>query len=160
MATLYAQASNMFITSQEYQKWSGYVIPGNSCRCCSVYNLQIKTEHGLIKSTLISSVSNFSLRVEILLGEISPWRSPRGVGTEFSAPCVAWRKTRGYLSDTDKRIFRLNTYNKSCQLVMGLTGFVCANTRSHRKTLREIKKKRQKQKPTKNQMNTKYRNTT
>jgi len=42
---------------------------------------------------------------------------------------------------------------------MELTGFDCINTRSHRKTLREIFEKRQKQNPTKNQKNTKYRNT-
>jgi len=42
---------------------------------------------------------------------------------------------------------------------MRLTGIVCTNTRNHRKTFREIFEKRSKQKPTKNQKNTKYRNT-
>jgi len=37
-------------------KWSGDVILGNSRRYRSVYKLQYKTEHGLIKTTLISNV--------------------------------------------------------------------------------------------------------
>ena len=55
MVTLYAQASNTFITSQTYQKWSGDVILCNSGRYCSVYKLQNKTEYGLIKTKVISS---------------------------------------------------------------------------------------------------------
>jgi len=46
MVALYAQASNMFITSQTYQKRSGDVVLGNSGRYCSVYKLQDKTEWG------------------------------------------------------------------------------------------------------------------
>jgi len=86
MATLNAQASNMFITSQAYQKWSGYVILGDSCRCYPVYKLQDKTEYILIKTALISSVSHLNLRVETLLAEISPKRSPPSDGTEFGPP--------------------------------------------------------------------------
>jgi len=47
MVTLYAEASNTFFISQAYQKLSGDVILGNSCRYCSVYKLQDKTEYGL-----------------------------------------------------------------------------------------------------------------
>jgi len=42
---------------------------------------------------------------------------------------------------------------------MRLTSFACTNTRNHRETLREIFEKRKKQKPTKNQKNSKYPNT-
>jgi len=44
-------------------------------------------------------------------------------------------------------------------MVMRLTGFAGTDTRNHRKTLREIFEKGWKQKPTKNQKNTNYRNT-
>ena len=98
-----------------------------------------------MKTTLISSVSDFSLRVEALFGGLSPQKPPsRGDRTEFWAPCVARRQTCRYLSDTDKRIFRLNTYKKSWQNGYAiLTRFASTNTRNHRKTLREIFEKHQ-----------------
>jgi len=42
---------------------------------------------------------------------------------------------------------------------MRLTGFVCTNTRNHRKTLRQTFENRYKQKPTKIARNVKYQNT-
>jgi len=57
-------------------KCSGDVILGNSGRYCSVYKLQDNRECGLIKTTLISSVSHFNLMVETLFGaqKSPPWR--------------------------------------------------------------------------------------
>jgi len=69
------------------------MILDNSGRYCSVYVWQDKTEHGWTKTTLISSVSHFSLETEALFGELSPQNSPRGHGTEFWATCIAWRKS-------------------------------------------------------------------
>jgi len=46
-AQFYAQAANLFSTSQMYQKWSGDVILGYNGRYCSVYELHDKTEHGI-----------------------------------------------------------------------------------------------------------------
>ena len=51
MVTLYAPASNAFITSQTYQRWSDDIILRNSGRYCSVHKLQDKTQYGLIKTT-------------------------------------------------------------------------------------------------------------
>jgi len=50
------------------QKRSGDVILGNSGRYCSVYKWQDKTEHELIKTTLISSVSHLNLGLKPCLG--------------------------------------------------------------------------------------------
>ena len=50
----------MFITLQMYQKWSGDIILGNSGRYCFVYELQDRTEYGLMKTSQIFSVSCFS----------------------------------------------------------------------------------------------------
>jgi len=76
MMQLYAQASNTFNTSQMYQKWWGDVILGNSGRYCSVYKLQDKTEHELIKTiTLIHSLSHFNS--EGSFGGKSPQSVPR-----------------------------------------------------------------------------------
>jgi len=81
MLTVYAQASNTIITSQTYQKWSGDVILSNRGRYSSVYKLQEKIEYGLLKASLISSVSYFNLWVKALCGKLS------GDGTGFRAPC-------------------------------------------------------------------------
>ena len=129
-----------------YQKWYGDVILGNSDRYCSVYKLQDKTEHKLIKTTLISSVSHFNSRVEVFLGVAKPTKWPRGW---ILGPCVASRQTCRHVSDTDNRIFRLSIYKNLGKLVMRLTGLVCTNSRNHRKTLRKIFEKHQKQKPIK-----------
>jgi len=74
MLTLYAQASNTFITSHTYQKWSGDVIPGISCRYCSVNNLQDRVEYGLIKTLLISSASYLNLRSRSFVWGAKWWR--------------------------------------------------------------------------------------
>jgi len=68
MVTLYDQASNVFITSQTYQKLSGDVILGNngSAAGTALSKLQDKTEYRLIKTALISSASHFDLGVETL----------------------------------------------------------------------------------------------
>jgi len=68
MLTLYDQASNVFITSQTYQKLSGDVILGNngSAAGTALSKLQDKTEYRLIKTALISSASHFDLGVETL----------------------------------------------------------------------------------------------
>jgi len=68
MMTLYAQATNTFITSQTYQNDQAmlfYVTAADT----AVYKLQEKTEHGLIKTT---SVSHFNMEVEALFGRLSP----------------------------------------------------------------------------------------
>ena len=65
---LYAQVSNSFIISLTYQKWSGDVILDNSGRYCSAYKWQDKTEHQLIKTTLISSVSHLNFGLKPCLG--------------------------------------------------------------------------------------------
>jgi len=56
-------------------KWSGDVVLGDSGRYCSVYKLQDKTKHGLIKTTLISTVSHFNLGSEALFGGLSPQKT-------------------------------------------------------------------------------------
>jgi len=72
MVTLYAQASDTFINSQTYQKWSGDFILGNRGTYRSVYKIQNKTEYEMIKITLIFSVSHFNLGLETLFGVLSP----------------------------------------------------------------------------------------
>jgi len=53
--------------------------------CCSAYSLQNRIEYGMIKTTLTSSVSLFSLGVEALFWGLSP-QKPCGDGTEFWTP--------------------------------------------------------------------------
>jgi len=67
MVTLYDQASNVFITSQTYQKLSGDVILGNngSAAGTALSKLQDKTEYRLIKTALISSASHFDLGLKL-----------------------------------------------------------------------------------------------
>ena len=129
-----------------YQKWSSDVILGNSGRYCSVYKLQDKTEHNLVKATVVSSVSHFNLRVEILFGGLSRKKPPRDHGTEFWVPV----SLGGKMSDICLiRIIAYSgwTHTKNLgKLVMPLTWFVCTNSRNHWKTLREIFETRQKQK--------------
>ena len=84
MLTLYAQASNTFNTSKTYQKLSGDVILGISCRYCSVYKLQDRMEYGLIETSLISSASYLSFG----WGRNFVW-GLSGDGTEFRAPVRA-----------------------------------------------------------------------
>jgi len=50
---------------------------------CSVYKLQDKTEYGLIKTTLISSVSRLNFAVEALFGGLSPQKQPVATGLNF-----------------------------------------------------------------------------
>jgi len=75
----------MFITSQTYQKYSGVVILGNSGRYCSDYKLQDKTEWGLIRTSLISSVSHFHLVLKFCLGA-KPTKDPVAMGLNLGAP--------------------------------------------------------------------------
>ena len=151
---LYAQAWNTFTSSQTYQKYSGIAILGNSGRYCSDYKLQEKTERGLIKTSLISSVSHFNLVLKLCL-RVKAHKSLRGDGIDFRAPCVARRQTCRYFSDTDNCIFRLNTQKNHGKLFMRWTGFVSTNTRNQQKILQDIFEKRWKQKPSKHQKNTK-----
>jgi len=95
MLTLYAQASNTLITSQMYQKWSGDVVPGISCRYCSVYKLQDRIEYGLIKISLISSASYFNF------GSRSFVRGVSGDGAGFWAPVTEWAPNWGVWNTAD-----------------------------------------------------------
>jgi len=85
MLTLYAQASNTCITSQTYHKWSGDVILGYSGRYCSVYNYRI--EHGLIKTSQISSVSYFNLVSWSFVWGPKPTKDPPWRRVWISDPC-------------------------------------------------------------------------
>ena len=91
----FAKASNYFITSKMYQKWSGDVILGYSGRHCSVYEWQSKIEHELIKTTLISSVLHFrrhsiqynlNFGIEPLFGELTQKSLHVATGLNFWAP--------------------------------------------------------------------------
>ena len=139
MVTLYAQASNTFIISQTYQKWSDDIIVGNSGRLSSVYKLQDKTEYGLIKATLISSVSHFNFGVETSFRGLSPQKCPCGYETEFWAACVARQLTSGYLFDADNCIFRLKHMQKSCQIDYAINGILRVLTPEKLREIFEIR---------------------
>jgi len=86
---LYAQASNTFITSQTYQTWSGDIILGNSAGVA--LSINNRTEYGLTKTSLISSVSYLNLEGWNLvwgakLENVLLWRRVRILGPCDSVP--------------------------------------------------------------------------
>jgi len=120
----------------------GTPVLDNSGRYCSVYKWQDKTEHELIKTTLISSFSYLNLEVEALFEELTQKCFPVARGLNFGPAVSLGGKLEDICLIQIIACTRWNTYKNIGNSVMRLTGFARTDARNHRKILREIFEKR------------------
>ena len=120
----------------------GTPVLDNSGRYCSVCKWQDKTEHELIKTTLISSFSYLNLGVEALFEELTQKCFPVARGLNFGPAVSLGGKLEDICLIQIIACTRWNTYKNIGNSVMRLTGFARTDARNHRKILREIFEKR------------------
>jgi len=83
-------------------KSSGYVILGNSGKYFSVYKLQDKTEYGLIKTQLISSISCFNFGDWNIVG-VSLQKPSRDASEKYTRSCkLHWLRQKFFKSVVSK----------------------------------------------------------